>query len=44
MDDDLDDLFGEGPSLQLPVALPKGLLNRVDELCISGCRQSVLNH
>lgn len=39
MDDDLDDLFGEGPSLQLPVVLPKGLLYRLDELCAGSCRQ-----
>lgn len=40
MDDDLDDLFGEAPSLQLPpLPLPKGLLHRMDELCASGCRQ-----
>lgn len=39
MDDDLNDLFGENPPLQIPVPLPKGLLHRMDELCASGCRQ-----
>lgn len=39
MEDGLDDLFGEGPSIQLPVALHKGLLHRVDELATGGCRQ-----
>lgn len=41
MEDDLDDLFGDAPPLQLPASLPKGLLQRVDEACLSGCRQYV---
>ena len=41
MDDGLDDLFGEGPTLQLPEPLPKGLLQRVDEQNLSGCCQYV---
>ena len=49
MDDDLDELFGDvgdvgdGHSLQLPEPLPKGLLQRVDELAHSGCSQYVAN-
>ena len=46
MDDDLDELFGDvgdGHSLQLPEPLPKGLLQRVDELAHSGCCQYVAN-
>ena len=52
MDDDLDDLFGDvgdvgdvgdGQSLHLPEPLPKGLLQRVDELALSGCCQYVAN-
>lgn len=48
MEDGLDDLFGDvgevedGPSLHLPEPLPKGLLQRVDELALSGCCQYVL--
>ena len=47
MEDGLDDLFGDvgevedGHSLQLPEPLPKGLLQRVDELALSGCCQYV---
>ena len=52
MEDGLDDLFGDvgdvdvgdvedGPSLHLPEPLPKGLLQRVDELALSGCCQYV---
>lgn len=41
MDDGLDDLFGEAPPLQLPEPLPKGLLQRADELSLSGCCQYV---
>ena len=40
MDHDLDDLFGES-SIHIPHALPKGLLQRVDDLRMSGCRQYV---
>lgn len=49
MEDDLDDLFGDvgdvgdGTSLHLPEPLPKGLLQRVDELALSGCCQYVTN-
>ena len=49
MEDGLDDLFGDvgdvgdGHSLQLPEPLPKGLLQRVDELALSGCCQYVAN-
>lgn len=49
MEDDLDDLFGDvgdvgdGPPLQLPEPLPKGLLQRVDEIALSGCCQYVAN-
>ena len=49
MDDDLDELFGDvgdvgdGHSLQLPEPLPKGLVQRVDELTHSGCCQYVAN-
>ena len=42
MDDGLDDLFGDGAALQLPEPLPKGLLQRIDELYLSGCYQYVL--
>lgn len=48
MEDGLDDLFGDvgevedGPSLHLPEPLPKGLLQRVDELALTGCCQYVL--
>ena len=41
MDDGLDDLFGDGAPLQLPEPLPKGLLQRIDELYLSGCSQYV---
>lgn len=41
MDHDLDDLFGEGPPLQLPESIPRGLPQRVDEMSLSGCRQYV---
>lgn len=41
MDDDLDDLFGDGATLQLPDSLPKGLFQRVDELSLGGCSQYV---
>ena len=54
MEDGLDDLFGDvgdvdvgdvedGHSLNLPEPLPKGLLQRVDELALSGCCQYVAN-
>ena len=49
MEDDLDDLFGDvgdvgdGTSLHLPEPLPKGLLQRMDELALSGCCQYVAN-
>lgn len=54
MEDGLDDLFGDvgdvdvgdvedGHSLQLPEPLPRGLLQRVDELTLSGCCQYVAN-
>ena len=54
MEDGLDDLFGDvgdvdvgdvedGQSLHLPEPLPKGLLQRVDELALSGCCQYVAN-
>ena len=54
MEDGLDDLFGDvgdvdvgdvedGHSLQLPEPLPRGLLQRVDELALSGCCQYVAN-
>lgn len=49
MEDDLDDLFGDvgdvgdGHSLQLSEPLPKGLLQRVDEIALSGCCQYVAN-
>ena len=39
MDDGLDDLFGDDAPLQLPEPLPKGLLQRIDELYLSGCSQ-----
>lgn len=53
MEDDLDDLFrdvgdvgdvedmGDGNSLHLPEPLPKGLLQRMDGLALSGCCQYV---
>ena len=41
MDDGLDDLFRDVPPLQLPEPLPKGLLQRVDELSLGGCCQYV---
>lgn len=50
MEDGLDDLFGDvgdvgdvgdGQSLHLPEPLPKGLLQRVDEIALSGCCQYV---
>ena len=52
MEDDLDDLFGDvgdvgdvgdGHSLHIPEPLPKGLLQRVDEIALSGCCQYVAN-
>ena len=49
MEDGLDDLFGDvgdvedAHSLHLPEPLPKGLLQRVDELALSGCCQYVAN-
>ena len=43
MDDGLDDLFGDGAPLQLPEPLPKGLLQRIDELYLSGCCQYVMS-
>ena len=43
MDDGLDDLFGDGAPLQLPEPLPKGLLQRIDELYLSGCCQYVVS-
>lgn len=48
MEDDLDDLFGDvgdvgdGHSLQLSEPLPKGLLQRVDEIALSGCCQKLV--
>ena len=49
MEDGLDDLFGDvgdvgdvgDGQLHLPEPLPKGLLQRVDELALSGCCQYV---
>lgn len=41
MDDGLDDLFGDASPLQLPDPLPKGLLQRADELSLNGCCQYV---
>ena len=32
---------GDGQSLHLPEPLPKGLLQRVDEIALSGCCQYV---
>lgn len=55
MEDGLDDLFGDvgdvgdvedvgdDQSLHLPEPLPKGLLQRVDEIALSGCCQYVAN-
>ena len=40
MEHDLDELFGDAP-LELPGHLPKGLLQRIDDLRLSGCRQYV---
>ena len=41
MDQDLEDLFGEGPPLQLPEPIHRGLPQRVDELSTGGCHQYV---
>lgn len=41
MDDDLDELFGDAPQLQLPPPVSKGLLQCVDDLRLSGCCQYV---
>ena len=38
---DLDDLFGDAPSLHIVRPLPKGLAQRVDDLRLGGCRQYV---
>ena len=43
MDDGLDDLFGEGPPLQLPEPVPRGLLQRVDDVTLGGCCQYVIH-
>lgn len=39
MDDELDELFGDAPPLQIPPPLPEGLLQCVDDLRLSGCCQ-----
>lgn len=44
MDDGLDDLFGDAPPLHVPPPLPKGLLQHMDDLRLSGCRQYVQNN
>lgn len=41
LEDELNELFGDAPPLQLPPSLPKGQSQRIDELCLSGCRQYV---
>ena len=41
MDDELDELFGDAPQLQLPPPVPKGLFQAVDDLRLSGCCQYV---
>ncbi|MCJ1266503.1 mediator complex subunit [Lobaria immixta] len=41
MDDDLDELFGDAPQLQLPPPVSKGLLQCVDDLRLSGCCQKI---
>ena len=41
MEHDLDDLFGDAPSLHIPQSIPKGLAQRVDDLHLGGCRQYV---
>lgn len=41
MDDDLDELFGDAPQLQLPPPVSKALLQSVDDLRLSGCCQYV---
>lgn len=46
MEDDLDDLFGDVGDVgdgHIPEPLPKGLLQRVDEIALSGCCQYVAN-
>ena len=44
MEHDLDDLFiGDAPSLQIASPLPKGLVQRVDDLRLGGCRQYVFH-
>ena len=40
MEQDLDELFGDA-HLHISRQLPKGLLQRVDDLRLSGCRQYV---
>lgn len=44
MDDDLDELFGDDPPLQLLEPISKDLLQRVDESVLSGCCQYVPQH
>ena len=39
MDDDLDELFGDAPPLQIPSPLPEGLFQCVDDLRLGGCCQ-----
>ena len=45
MDDELDDLFGDrqlGEITNLPLSpIPEGLIQRLDDLRISGCSQYV---
>lgn len=41
MDDELDELFGDAPPLQISSPLPKGLFQCVDELRLSGSCQYV---
>lgn len=41
MDDELDELFGDAPPLQIPSPLPKGLLQCVDDLRLGGSCQYV---
>ena len=41
MDDGLDELFGDAPPLNIPPPTPKGLLQHVDDLRLSGCCQYV---
>lgn len=39
--DELDELFGDAPPLQIPSPLSKELLQCVDDLRLSGCCQYV---